>query len=143
MIWTTGLIEVVQRLYAQGRSQSQIADVIGGDCTRNAVAGKISRLGLCQSSRPRHKPTFEREPYVFRSRVEPMHKLKPKPKRKPGSPHPPVTFHELAPTHCRWPSGHSPRLTFCGEFRRAGSPYCEDHHKLAYYPPRARGQSPT
>lgn len=45
MSWTDERIDVLRRLWADGLSASQIANSLGG-VSRNAVIGKIHRLGL-------------------------------------------------------------------------------------------------
>ncbi|MEM0907525.1 MAG: GcrA family cell cycle regulator, partial [Pseudomonadota bacterium] len=45
MSWTDERIEELRKLWADGLSASQIADSLGG-VSRNAVIGKIHRLGL-------------------------------------------------------------------------------------------------
>ena len=50
MGWTEERIELLQRLWLQGQTASQIAEQLGGGVTRNAVIGKAHRLGL--SGRP-------------------------------------------------------------------------------------------
>lgn len=49
MSWTDERIETLKKLWSEGKSASEIADVLG-DVTRNAVIGKAHRLGL--SGRP-------------------------------------------------------------------------------------------
>ncbi len=44
--WTPERLETLQRLYAEGLSYTDIATAIGDGATRNAVCGKISRLGV-------------------------------------------------------------------------------------------------
>src|SRR6185437_81860 len=46
MSWTDERVEVLSRLWLEGRSASQIAAALGGGLTRNAVIGKVHRLGL-------------------------------------------------------------------------------------------------
>jgi GcrA cell cycle regulator len=43
--WTEGRVAAVERLWRDGKSASEIANEIGGT-TRNAVIGKLHRLGL-------------------------------------------------------------------------------------------------
>ncbi len=43
--WTDERVELLKRLWGEGLSASQIAAEIGG-VTRNAVIGKVHRLGL-------------------------------------------------------------------------------------------------
>ena len=45
MTWTDERVELLKKLWADGLSASQIAAELGG-VTRNAVIGKVHRLGL-------------------------------------------------------------------------------------------------
>ena len=45
MSWTDERVEMLKKLWADGLSASQIAAQLGG-ITRNAVIGKVHRLGL-------------------------------------------------------------------------------------------------
>ena len=63
MSWTDERVELLKKLWADGLSASQIAGELGG-ITRNAVIGKVHRLGLSgrakapSSATPRaRKPT--------------------------------------------------------------------------------------
>ena len=66
--WTEERIEMLKKLWSEGFSASQIANELGG-VTRNAVIGKVHRLGLSgrakapmtQSQRPK-KPATRRAP---------------------------------------------------------------------------------
>lgn len=49
MSWTDERVEKLKELWAEGMSASQIAKVLGG-VTRNAVIGKVHRLGLSNRS---------------------------------------------------------------------------------------------
>ena len=63
MGWTDERVELLKKLWAEGLSASQIAAELGG-VTRNAVIGKVHRLGLAgrakstrsSTPRPRAKP---------------------------------------------------------------------------------------
>ena len=46
MQWTDERVEKLKRLWAEGLSASQIAGELGNGITRNAVIGKVHRLGL-------------------------------------------------------------------------------------------------
>lgn len=46
MSWTDERVEKLQEMWAEGHSAAQIAKVLGGGVTRNAVIGKVHRLGL-------------------------------------------------------------------------------------------------
>ena len=45
MSWTNDRVEILKKLWVEGQSASQIAKELGG-VTRNAVIGKVHRLGL-------------------------------------------------------------------------------------------------
>jgi GcrA cell cycle regulator len=46
MSWTDEKVELLRQLWMDGRSASQISAVLGQGLTRNAVIGKVHRLGL-------------------------------------------------------------------------------------------------
>src|SRR5437667_2692972 len=54
MSWTDERVEMLKKLWADGLSASQIAAELGG-ITRNAVIGKVHRLGL--SGRAKSTPS--------------------------------------------------------------------------------------
>ena len=45
MSWTDERVEILKKMWGEGQSVSQIAEELGG-VTRNAVIGKVHRLGL-------------------------------------------------------------------------------------------------
>ncbi|MEM7731365.1 MAG: GcrA family cell cycle regulator [Pseudomonadota bacterium] len=49
MSWTEERVETLKKMWAEGQSASQIAKALGG-VTRNAVIGKVHRLGLSNRS---------------------------------------------------------------------------------------------
>ena len=75
MAWTDDRVERLRKMWADGNSASQIANALGG-VTRNAVIGKVHRLGLSGRDRtgtgaaarkaatpkPRAKPRTPRAP---------------------------------------------------------------------------------
>ena len=70
MSWTDERVEELKKLWAEGLSASQIATRMGG-VTRNAVIGKVHRLGLSGRGRPtrtarpktvKQKPSMPRSP---------------------------------------------------------------------------------
>lgn len=46
MSWTDERVELLSQLWLEGKSASQISAVLGAGLTRNAVIGKVHRLGL-------------------------------------------------------------------------------------------------
>ena len=57
MVWTDQRVEQLKTLWNEGKSASQIADLLG-DVTRNAVIGKAHRLGLSSRPSPIKRKTF-------------------------------------------------------------------------------------
>ena len=68
MAWTDDRVEILTKLWGEGLSASQIARELG-DVTRNAVIGKVHRLGLAGRASPtRPKSRIRhREPSNFSS----------------------------------------------------------------------------
>jgi GcrA cell cycle regulator len=155
MGWTDERVELLKKLWQDGLSASQIAKQLGG-VTRNAVIGKVHRLGLSGRATP-SKPartTFKAPrparpaaaPSAPRRIAEPLAALHPQqapaPSRyveeSPGT----ATVLTLGAHMCKWPIG-DPSLdsfTFCG--RRSGEgPYCHEHSQVAYQPAQAKKRS--
>ncbi len=163
MAWTEDRVEVLKKLWAEGLSASQIANRLGG-VTRNAVIGKVHRLGLsgrattsrAKAPRPRRrldpktdgqarphlptngaialKPIYDEEPEAD---VE----LAPSPVEDlvvPISQR--ATIISLKESMCRWPIGDpgDKDFHFCGRSSPPGIPYCEHHAQIAYQPVHAR-----
>ncbi|MEO0344208.1 MAG: GcrA family cell cycle regulator [Pseudomonadota bacterium] len=61
MSWTDERVETLKKMWGEGKSASQIAKELGG-ITRNAVIGKVHRLGLSNRSAPKKAaaPTKEK-----------------------------------------------------------------------------------
>ncbi|WP_417724375.1 GcrA family cell cycle regulator [Salipiger sp.] len=56
MSWTDERVELLKKMWSEGQSASQIAKELGG-VTRNAVIGKVHRLGLSNRTGPGTGPT--------------------------------------------------------------------------------------
>lgn len=68
MSWTDERVETLKKMWGEGQSASQIAKELGG-VTRNAVIGKVHRLGLSNratsgaaAAKPEAKPKAETKP---------------------------------------------------------------------------------
>ena len=151
--WTDDRVELLKKLWADGLSASQIAGELGG-ITRNAVIGKVHRLGLSgrakapSSSVPRQRKP--RAPSMFRA---------PRPMMRGNTalampaydydvePEPQVIENviplgqrcallELNDEKCHWPIGDpgQPDFFFCGGKTGTGIPYCGYHARIAYQP---------
>lgn len=136
MGWTEERVEQLKLLWTEGLSASQIARVMGG-ITRNAVIGKVHRLGLAsragprRSDRPRH--TSPRRSVARAAAVEPEIVEEGPIVLDDGSFATVLTINDRM---CRWPIGDPSEneFHFCGRNPKSGSPYCEAHARKAYQP---------
>lgn len=156
MNWTDERVELLKKLWNAGLSASQIAGELGG-ITRNAVIGKVHRLGLSgraktvSSAAPRpRKPRAPSHPTtMFRVQgatalkpsrevelqIEPQIEREVRPALEPVASER-VTIMDLRECMCRWPIGDpgSSEFRFCGSRANSGSSYCTYHSQLAYQP---------
>ena len=88
MSWTDERVETLKKMWGEGQSASQIAKELGG-VTRNAVIGKVHRLGLSNragstgsaaKAAPKEKPAA-----APAAATKPVAKPAPKPKAAPAS----------------------------------------------------------
>ena len=164
MGWTDERVEMLKKLWADGLSASQIAGRLG-DVTRNAVIGKVHRLGLAgrattsrmRSARPRNRVShLPLRPTRVQYRTHGNVALKPVfvPIEKPavaltvvpsvapeiGLPAAlQVALLDLKENMCRWPIGdpQDENFHFCGHQKAPGISYCE-HHAYKAFQPAAR-----
>ena len=140
MGWTDERVEQLKSLWTEGLSASQIARALGG-VTRNAVIGKVHRLGLAGRATPTRsdRPRLPSAPKVS------MRTYAPEP---PVVEEDPLTLEDgshatvltINDRMCRWPIGDPAEneFHFCGRKPKNGSPYCEAHARKAYQPQQAR-----
>ncbi|MCK1658537.1 hypothetical protein IVA90_13025 [Bradyrhizobium sp. 151] len=121
-------VELLKTLWEAGLSASQIAAELG-NVTRNAVIGKVHRLGLAARAK---------SPYSARSSQGPMD-LETIREKILSSDELPSTAHlksltELDVQTCHWPVGspESVEFVFCGAPTLTGLPYCASHARIAY-----------
>lgn len=148
--WTDEREATLRRLWKDGLSAGKIAEKMPG-FTRNAVIGKISRLGLTrspiaqkESSRLAHKnrnaakPPKPKAPNPKPIRVaEDASRIYAQPAPVPLPKEPPVKIEprmvplvDLKGSECKWPIGNGPFL-FCGLPRHGERPYCAEHARVA------------
>ncbi len=166
MSWTDERVELLRQHWTEGKSASQIATLLGHGLTRNAIIGKVHRLGLAgrakspssAPSRPRapspqpgaHRTAPARSPTIAQRAVRgatalaiaPLTETEAEPEAYESVVLPMslrVTIVELKEAMCRWPLGDpsSPDFRYCGS-PVAGGPYCAHHGRLAYQPAQDR-----
>ena len=148
MSWSDERIETLKKLWTDGLSASQIAKQLGG-VTRNAVIGKVHRLGLSGRAAPSMPAlTTFKAPRRDRPVRPKIARPKPTPRAAPA-PAAPVRYCDEAPgtatvltldAHmCKWPIGDpgNDNFTLCGR-RRNGGPYCVEHARVGYQPQQPR-----
>ncbi|MDV6331735.1 GcrA family cell cycle regulator [Asticcacaulis sp. 201] len=158
MSWTDERVETLKKLWQEGHSASQIAKQLGG-VTRNAVIGKVHRLGLSgraapsQPTRPLYKPARPPRPAAASPAVHasdrpavPSNLRRTEPvATRPVISQPIVPYVEepgtatvltLGAKMCKWPIGDpsSDSFSFCGRRSDDGTPYCVEHARVAYQP---------
>jgi GcrA cell cycle regulator len=151
MSWTNERVEQLKSLWTEGQSASAIAAELG-EVTRNAVIGKIHRLGLTGRSPTSHRQQAARSSPASR-RPRRRAALAAKTRTRGSSPKTATaTLIELGPAPdiavtvatlsqhtCRWPEGdpNSAGFHFCGRSTSAPGPYCAAHAAVAYQRTRA------
>ena len=155
--WTDDRVGALKKLWLEGQSASQIAKQLGGGVTRNAVIGKVHRLGLSgraapsqpartaattfRTTRPRPAPTVAAAPAqpAAPRRLEavqpkPIQPVAPAPAPIPDLPGT-ATVMTLGAHMCKWPIGDpsSREFSFCGR-RASEGVYCGEHARVAYQP---------
>ncbi|WFU68273.1 GcrA family cell cycle regulator [Bradyrhizobium brasilense] len=132
--FTPERIELLKQLWEAGLSASQIASELGG-VTRNAVIGKVHRLGLRDRTKNPAKPSP--------SDLESIRKVILSSTEAPSDKHHKPLL-ELNEGACHWPIGSpdSSEFKFCGAPTLAGLPYCAAHARIAYNPASERRQRP-
>jgi GcrA cell cycle regulator len=162
MSWTQERVELLRKLWLEGLSAAQVAAELGSGVTRNAVIGKIHRLGLAErgktasAPRPRAPRAAQRAQSMESCARGPVIignvALAAEPRAVIlAAPLPEedvviqistrVTLMELRESMCRWPLGDptTPEFRFCGANSPVGSgPYCRHHAQVAYQPPLDR-----
>lgn len=157
MAWTDELIEEAKALNAEGLSAAEIAAAIGHGFSRNAVIGKLHRLGLTLGGHGLQLKPEDKEEREIRRRARRQQTGRQggyaraalfKPRPKPEIPPAPEndadipleqrrTLLGLESDQCKWPVGTpgSSDFFFCGATQERGLPYCKTHCIRAYRAP--------
>lgn len=156
--WTSERVQMLHSYVLAGLSCAQIAAEIG--VTRNAVIGKIHRLGLTTGGRPGRPPSS----LAQRMRAASLRPSSPRrqsritrimraiaaspnvvPFPAAAEPTPVESAHrcslmELAGGGCRWPLSDPGKADFgfCGNDAIQGLSYCAGHARIAYRLPSGR-----
>jgi GcrA cell cycle regulator len=141
MSWTEEREQRLRELWEKGYTASQIAKMLGGDTTRNAVIGKAHRLKLAaravskQSRSPKKQGAAsglnKQEGYISKK-----NRFKSLLLDKNFEVENPKKLEELGDKNCRWPMGHPDEESFyfCGRNSVEGFSYCKLHVLYAFQP---------
>lgn len=147
-VWTIERIDMLVNLQKRRWSCSQIAAELGCGITRNAVIGKLHRMGITggMAAMP-EEDRIRRAVEANRSRVARQRERQrerraafvapdPAPRRafvplvcadvEPRG----ISLIDLEPGDCRYPDGEGDSITFCGHPSLAGRSYCGPHARL-------------
>jgi GcrA cell cycle regulator len=143
--WTPERVEQLRGCVGAGLSCSQIAAEIG--VTRNAVIGKMNRLGLSRprsvrTSAPEARRAAGRSGGGSVTRLFSQHRILMQLPPEPQEWSAVVSIDagrgcsllDLSPGKCRWPINEpgAQDFCFCGNQQVEGLPYCMGHARLAY-----------
>ena len=163
MAWNDERVELLKKLWSEGLSASQIAGRLGG-VTRNAVIGKVHRLGLSGRATTSRMKSHRPRARVANAQQQPKRLAKPR-FQSQGNPAVRTLYNQmdaepfvpsveeldiplkerrtiatLTDCSCRWPIG-DPQMAdfhFCNRDKVPGLPYCEFHARRAFQPPQPR-----
>lgn len=138
-----GAIEILSDLWAKGLTASAIAAEIarrfGSKITRNAVLGKVHRLGLDGRASPIKSGGNSRDRQRNARQKARNHALgiveKP---RAPDDMRPMPALSRHAGDACQWIEGAARGRNFCLRRTIAGHSWCPDHFKRVFLPPKKR-----
>lgn len=162
MSWNDERVEQLKKMWLDGMSASQIAGELANGITRNAVIGKVHRLGLSgrvkapTQAQPRPRPQARSHrnstPRASASIIRGNTALAYAPQLREAMPvQKPVeevvipmseriTIMELKEAMCRWPLGDpaTSEFRYCGGKSTIGESYCTYHSRIAYQPAQDR-----
>ena len=151
--WTDDRVEQLKKLWEAGLSASQIAAELG-NITRNAVIGKVHRLGLSgrakspSSSAPRQRKVRPPQQMMRINRPVSRGNTALAQAFEVEAEPDPIAYDNVVPMSqrlnllqlnentCHWPVGDpsSPDFFFCGGKALESLPYCAHHSRVAYQP---------
>lgn len=159
-MWTDERTEAAQAMWAGGKTAAEIAKAL--DITRNAVIGKVHRMGWAtrlvqvrkkptdkRSGTPRQRMSAEERAAKARARSQRWRAENGSQPRAPRVPYEPpqppnmlmLSIMDLQSSNCRFPIGDpkEPGFAFCGSVALDHS-YCPFHRALAYQPPESQAR---
>lgn len=151
--WTDDRVATLRRMWGEGKSATQIAQKLKGT-TRNAVIGKLARLGLFRDTSRGNGCAKDTARKVAAARIKlSPHQVKAGPQKSPPradqplppEPPKPAALVKIDDLHgipglpgssCRFPFGSpgTEDFGFCGAGTEGDKPYCAPHCAVAFQP---------
>ena len=148
MSWNKEKVDKLKKLWGNGNTASQIAEIIGG-ISRNAVIGKANRLNLSSKIKLRSASSNQNSQDSFedsnsKQKRGRKNKFKSLIIEKDFEPESPKKLEELDEGSCKWPVGHPEESSFyfCGRSSLKDFSYCKLHLLYAYQP-KGKKEDPT
>ena len=148
-VWTMERVAKLVELQSRGWSCAQIASDLAYGITRNAVIGKLHRLGITGgaaaiSNEDRLRRAKAAARRKLDKRIEKRRQIRENLPTQPMIPHKAyvplvctevtprgISLLDLNPGDCRYPEGEGTGITFCGHPALAGRSYCAAHANLS------------
>lgn len=150
-MWTDEAVSILRKGWVEGMSANQIAKQIAaygqGNFSRNAVIGKVHRLGMAGRATPSRpavrkrrtyapRPSVPRTPLTTNAAIRAMEQDAAR-NLPPLAPR--FTILTIGPAQCRYGYGDPREDDFCLCGRETqGDAFCADHAKLCYEPSKER-----
>ena len=134
--WTPDRIKILIALWEEGLPTSEIGRRLG--VTKNAVVGKVHRLGLKKRQSPiRQSTSATAQPKKIKAaapRPQADAAARPAARKTPMPTGEVVRLEGLTSSMCCWPEGEpgTEEFHFCGQAAVPEKPYCEEHCARAY-----------
>lgn len=132
MEWDREQIDRLKKLWAEGKSGSEIGRALG--ITKSSAVGKVHRLRLPPRASPIKNFAFLAERHLARSSPPPIRKPNPSLPTPYVPPNPADRYKAMGTEAkpCEFPTGERREFKVCGEDRVVGKPFCPDHCVVSY-----------
>ena len=140
MSWTEERVSKLKELWGKDHTASQIAEILGGSLSRNAVIGKAHRLNL--SAKIKTRPAINNNTAISKSNAKHSQKRGRKNKfrslllNRDFEPAKNLSLEELTESTCKYMEGHpdEKESSFCGRKNVEKFSYCPLHLMLVFQP---------
>tara|TARA_B100001250_G_scaffold248635_1_gene213763 strand:+ start:1750 stop:2247 length:498 start_codon:yes stop_codon:yes gene_type:complete len=140
MGWTEERVNKLRELWGKGHSASQIAEILGGSLSRNAIIGKAHRLNL--SAKIKTRSTINNSNSISRNNEKHSQRRGRKSKfrslllNRDFEPAKNLGLEELTENTCKYMDGHpdEKESSFCGRKNVEKFSYCPLHLMIVFQP---------